>query len=69
MHKLTKAEKRMRRKYTVSRRCGGSERACGLKVDQQSFLFAYRGDKEDVAWMRDMLAVALARVVKHEKKT
>jgi hypothetical protein len=53
----------IKRKYTKTKRCGG-ERRVWLRVDQQSFRLAYAPDtRAEAEHCRDMLAIALKRMI------
>jgi len=54
------------RRYTQIKRLGGLWH-CWLRVDQQSFRLAVAGTKEEIEWRRDMLAIALKRMIERNK--
>ena len=56
----------IKRRYTKIKRCGGVWHIW-LDVNQQSFLFAFNGTKAEVEWWRDMLAIALRRMIEGGK--
>jgi hypothetical protein len=52
----------IKRRHTKIKRCGG-DWYCWLRVDQQSFRLEVCGTKAEVEWHRDMLAIALKRMI------
>ena len=56
----------IKRRYTKIKRCGG-ERRVWLRVDHQSFRMAVGGTKAEIEWWRDMLAIALKRMIEGGK--
>lgn len=66
--KLTKLERRIRKRYTCYEGRRGNYRLL-LKVDNQSFSFEIGAEyKKQLDWFRDMISVALARIVIEETK-
>jgi hypothetical protein len=58
----------IKRRYTKTKRCGG-ERRVWLRVDQQSFRLEYKPDtRAEAEHCRDMLAIALHRMIEGETK-
>ena len=57
----------IKRRYTWIRRRGG-DWYCWLRVDQQSFRVAANGTKSEVEWWRDMLAIALKKIIEQGGK-
>ena len=57
----------IKRRYTIIRRCDGLWRVW-LRVDQQSFLLYYKPDtRAEAEHYRDMLAIALKRLIERNK--
>jgi hypothetical protein len=65
---LTKQAKAMRRKYTDIRRYGRGFVVTVLRIGVQTFVIGPGGTLREAQWMRDMLANALAVMVKTEKE-
>ena len=61
---MTALEKRLRRKYTRNGMDGA-----WLDVGKQHFQFAYSAlSRKEISWFRDMMAHALAHIIKEETK-
>jgi hypothetical protein len=56
----------IKRRYTKIKRCGGEWRIW-LRVDQQSFRLSASGTKSEVEWWREMLAIALKKMIEGGK--
>ncbi len=56
----------IKRRYTQSKRLGG-DWYCWLRVDHQSFCLSICGTKAEIEWWRDMLAIALKRMIEGAK--
>jgi hypothetical protein len=52
----------IKRRYTHVKRLGG-DWYCWLRVDHQSFRLAVCGTKAEVEWWREMLVIALHRMI------
>jgi hypothetical protein len=56
----------IKRRYTKIKRLGG-DWYCWLRVDQQSFRLAASGTKSEVEWWREMLVIALKKIIEGGK--
>ena len=53
----------IKRRYTKMKRCGGGDWYFWLRVDNQSFRLAASGTKSEIEWWREMLAIALKKII------
>lgn len=67
MSTLTPRQKELRKKYTRASTFFG-EWAAVLKIDHQSFYLHGSESRKSENWTRDMLAIALDRMIENEKK-
>lgn len=68
MAKLTERQKELRKKYTRITQIGG-EYVAYLQIDHQGFNVTYdTTNKKHAEWSRDMLAIALDRMISSEIK-
>jgi hypothetical protein len=62
---MTLRERNIRKKYTRIRKFPNGETALFLCIDQQEFEIISGGNQR---WFRDMLAIALTRMIENEVK-
>lgn len=68
MAKLTKRQKELREKYTRIAKYD-DEYAAYLQIDHQGFNVTYETtNKKHAEWSRDMLAIAIERLLENEKR-
>jgi hypothetical protein len=58
---------KIKRRYTQIKKRGGGMYWLWLRVDNQSFRLAAIGTKSEIEWWRDMLAIALKKMIEGGK--